>query len=322
MEAGKLEFHVAPLSVPMILSDVAELFRRRGKAKNLDIAAEIDPAIPELLAGDEGRLRQILINLVGNAVKFTDSGSIVISVELIHTDANRAFLEFRVRDTGIGIPLDRQHQLFHSFSQLHPSINRKYGGTGLGLAISKKLVELMGGRIGVDSEEGKGSVFHFTLPLDLLEESADGASTSCRQTEPEDRAVPAEGLYGPLRILVAEDNEANRMLLKIILGRLGYYPDWAEDGVEALQQVRQTPYDIVFLDVQMPRMDGLEVVPLIKRELLPWSLPIFIAVTAFARQEDRKICLEAGMDDYVCKPIRRTDIEALLNKWAPVIKSR
>ncbi|MNC66484.1 Sensor histidine kinase RcsC [compost metagenome] len=127
-------------------------------------------------------------------------------------------------------------------------------------------------------------------------------------------------MYGPLRILVAEDNEANRMLLKIILGRLGYYPDWAEDGLEALHRIRQTPYDIVLLDIQMPRMDGLEVVTLIKRELLPWSLPVFIAVTAFARQEDRDICLEAGMDDYVCKPIRRMDIEALLDKWAKVPK--
>lgn len=167
MEAGKLEIHVAPMSVPAILTDVADLFQRRGVSKNLDISTEIDPCIPELLAGDEGRLRQILINLVGNAVKFTDSGSVVISAQLMHQDSMNAFLEFQVRDTGIGIPLDRQHHLFHSFSQLHPSINRKYGGTGLGLAISKKLVELMGGCIGVVSDEGRGSVFHFTLPLGL-----------------------------------------------------------------------------------------------------------------------------------------------------------
>jgi CheY-like chemotaxis protein len=318
MEAGKLEFHVAPLSVSMILADVTDLFQQRGKSKNLDITTEVDPAIPELLVGDEGRLRQILINLVGNAVKFTDSGSIVISVELMHKELDRAFMEFRVRDTGIGIPLDRQHQLFHSFSQLHPSINRKYGGTGLGLAISKKLVELMGGCIGVESDEGKGSVFHFTLPLDFLEEPA--AAASYGQPLQREQATVAEGLYGPLRILVAEDNEANRMLFKIMLGRLGYYPDWAEDGLDALQRIRQTPYDIVLLDIQMPRMDGLEVVSLIKRELLPWDMPAFIAVTAFARQEDREMCLEAGMDDYVCKPIRRMDVEALLDKWAKVPK--
>lgn len=318
MEAGKLEIHMGPLSVPLILSDVAELFRRRGESKNLVIRTEIDPAIPDLLAGDEGRLRQILINLVGNAVKFTDSGSVFISVKLMHSDLDRAFLEFRVRDTGIGIPLDRQHQLFHSFCQLHPSINRKYGGTGLGLAISKKLVELMGGSIGVESDEGKGALFHFTLPLDYLKEHG-----VVQEAPPEraEAAMPVEELYGPLRLLVAEDNEANRMLLKIILGRLGYYPDWVEDGLEALQRIRQTPYDIVLLDIQMPRMDGLEVVSLIKRELLPWSMPVFIAITAFARQEDRAICLEAGMDDYVCKPIRRMDIEALLEKWSPVIKS-
>jgi PAS domain S-box-containing protein len=318
MEAGKLDIHTGPMSVSMILSDVADLFQQRGESKNLTISTEVDPAIPELLAGDEGRLRQILINLVGNAVKFTDSGFVSISVELMHTDQDKAFLEFRVRDTGIGIPLDRQHQLFHSFSQLHPSINRKYGGTGLGLAISKKLVELMGGYIGVESDEGKGSLFHFTLPLDFLEGPAAGPEPKPERREP---AVPVEGLYGPMRILVAEDNEANRMLLKIILGRLGYYPDWAEDGMEALQRIRQSPYDIVLLDIQMPRMDGLEVVSLIKREMLPWSLPTFIAITAFARREDRAICLEAGMDDYICKPVRRMDIEAILAKWAHVIKS-
>jgi signal transduction histidine kinase/HPt (histidine-containing phosphotransfer) domain-containing protein len=465
IESGKLELESHPFELHTCIEEALELLAPKAAEKNLDLACILDDAIPKILVSDVTRLRQILVNLLGNAVKFTQAGEIVVEVKPAargkrnpepghekDTDFIRHpeqwLLHFTVRDTGIGIPLDKQHRLFKSFQQVDASTTRHYGGSGLGLAISKRLAELMGGKIWVESDTGKGSTFHFTIQakspvsttpsnwqtlqpqlagksvlviednltnrqimtnrfmqwgmkpdsvttckeaLDLLAArppfdaiivdlqlpTRDGLAlaediralpggesaalillTSVRlrgddirpakvgisvfvhkpvrpaqlldalyramsiQLQREKKAPVAPALDGnlatrfPLRVLLADDNEINKKVGLSVLQKLGYRADVASNGLEVLKMLEQKAYDIVFLDVQMPEMDGLEAARNIRQRWPDAKRPRIIAMTGNAFLGDREKCLEAGMDDYISKPVRVGELQSALERWA------
>lgn len=327
IEAGMMTLEPQPLELAQVIQSVNEVFYPKVKEKGLLLTSELDPALPPVVITDEARLRQVLVNLVGNAVKFTETGHIRIRVEAGESpEPGQAVLKFAVQDTGIGIPLASQNLLFQSFTQLHPSINRKYGGTGLGLAISKKLAELLGGSIGVVSQEGEGSEFYFTVQVALpgeewqVEQPAVSLSERSRQDRHAVRAGElAGGKYGPMSILVAEDHPVNRQLLLAYLKKRGYYADVAANGAEAVEAVLSNRYDLVFMDIQMPVMDGIEATGII-RDRLGLS-PVIVAATAFARNEDREMCMRAGMQDFISKPLHVKELDRVLRDWSARIRS-
>ena len=452
IEAGKLDLETLAFDLRSCLEDLLETFAVRAQDKGLELVCVLDPAVPRALLGDPGRLRQILGNLLGNAIKFTASGEVALHVVLDSPDPATAALRFSVRDTGIGIPPDRLRQLFQPFTQADSSTTRKYGGTGLGLSISKRLVELMGGQAGARSQPGQGSTFWFTVQLarqpqapapepvlaglasarilvvddnetcrqhlrillgkhgaspaessngfaalQLLRQAArdghpfqlalidmsmprmDGETLGAIiKTDPALRDIrmillapvsrrssaarlhslgfaalvtkpvkepqlleslqsslappgaqpaapaappapePAAAFAHPLRVLLAEDNLTNQRVALRMLERAGCQGVVARDGREALQFLRQRPFDLVLMDVQMPEMDGLEAARLIRSghpPVLDPSIPV-IAMTAHAMKGDREKCLQAGMDDYVAKPIQPAELQSAIQRWA------
>jgi len=453
IEAGKMELDSLAFDLRITLEDMLDLLALKAHEKRLELTCFIQPEVPSLLKGDPGRIRQVLINLVGNAIKFTDRGEVAIGVTLDRETETHARLRFEVRDTGIGIPPDRLHLLFQSFSQVDSSRTRKYGGTGLGLAISKKLVEMMGGQIGVESAPRKGSVFRFTLELEkqstspqetgecfedlkgyrilvvddhatnrmVLREQLRSCGCSCEEASNGEEALgklqdasrsntpfhlaildgsmpdmdgfslgqkikenpdirdtvlvmltsigqrgdakrmekvgfagyltkPAKrkelwacmalalgrksSVSGPstrpiltrnsvleiqkqkMRILIAEDNLTNQKVLLRILERLGYRADIVANGKEAVEVWEKVPYELIFMDVQMPEMDGLQATRAIRsREGEIGRRVCIIAMTAHAMKEDRERCLAAGMDDYVSKPIQPRDIDEAIQRY-------
>ena len=445
LESGKLPLEGMPFSVAGVVEDALALVAIKAREKDLELVCEVDPEVPEMVRGDTGRVRQILGNYLANAVKFTKSGEIVVSVTAGAVTNRRRELHFAVTDTGIGIPADRFDLLFQSFSQVDVSTQRQYGGTGLGLAICRKLAELMGGQVWAESELGRGSTFHATIVAHELEETAPTIRLSCdkrslvdlrvwivddnatcrrillRQVENwgmrgRDTASPTEALawarrgdpcdlaildyrmpemdglqfaqklrqlHGeslkqilltpvgmsldptttqdrqlvqvakpvkqsalfeaalklfdrqaitrlsganpralhadlaqrhPLRILVAEDNPINVKLAAILLSRMGYQIDVACDGLEAVAATKRQWYDLILMDMQMPQMDGLEATRQICRESGTGPRPRIIALTAAVMPEERRACLDAGMDDFLVKPIQPEKlIQALIN---------
>jgi signal transduction histidine kinase/CheY-like chemotaxis protein len=442
IESGKLELECKGLELRQCIEEVLDVFSGKAAAVGLDLVYQVDADVPTQIIGDELRLRQIFLNLVGNAVKFTPRGEVFISVHLLKRTDDDVVLGVRVRDTGIGIPREKLSRLFKAFSQVDSSTTRKYGGTGLGLAISEKLVGLMGGSMSVESTEGAGTTFIFTmctqvskgglptyvtcnmaaaegkrvlvvddnatnriilrsqleqwrlvsepadsgrqaleilsgqpafdlvitdmqmpemdglqlaaiiherypgLPIILLSSLGDerdkfntGFFSSiltkpvkqnhlCRcilqefRKEVEHvhaRAVKSVLDVGfsnrhPLKILIAEDNQVNQKLAERVLNKLGYRPDMAGDGQEALQRATDTSYDMIFMDVQMPVVDGLEATRLIRA--LSGRQPVIVAMTANAMQGDREACIDAGMNDYISKPIRLEVLVEILEKWS------
>ena len=466
IEAGKLELEHHPFELHTCIEESLDLLSAKAAEKKLDLAYSVEDSIPKILVSDVIRLRQVLVNLVANAVKFTPTGEVVVEVtpaahghRMIepgheqgtdyHGHPEQWLLHFSVRDTGIGIPLDKQHRLFKSFQQVDASTTRHFGGTGLGLAISKRLVELMGGRIWVDSEAGKGATFHFTILvrgaaatsppawqspqpqlaqkrilvvedgesnlrilkhrleqwhmkvetatdarsalallekggsfdaaiLDLQMPDSDGFAlardirkqttgrflplmflTSTRLRADDLRAAdvgvtnfvykpvrPAQLLDSlcrafnvqvrrdkkspftpgldsdfarrlPLRVLLADDNPINQKVGVSVLHKLGYHSDLANDGVEVIKALESKPYDVLFLDVQMPQMDGLECARQICHRWTRDKRPVIIAMTGNALMGDREKCLAAGMDDYISKPVRIADLQTTLERWGP-----
>ena len=466
IEAGKLELEQHPFEIHTCIEEVLDLLASKANEKKLDLTYNVEDSIPKILVSDVTRLRQILVNLVGNAVKFTAQGEVVVEVSpaahgqrtiesghepdagfLAHPE--QWLLHFSVRDTGIGIPLDKQHRLFKSFHQVDSSTTRHFGGTGLGLAISKRLVELMGGRIWVDSDAGKGSTFHFTiltraasagsppawqspqhqlvgkrvllvgkenssarilrhrceqwglvvevaathelvlstmdgsLPFDVVildagvpggegfalakrilqQEKARGTrflflsskrlhvedfreakleptlfvhkpvrpgqllESLCRvlnvQVHRERKATFTPGLDSdfarrlPLRVLLADDNPINQKVGVSVLSKLGYRADLATDGNEVIKALEQKTYDVLFLDVQMPELDGLDCARIICQRWTRDRRPVIIAMTGNALMGDREKCLAAGMDDYISKPVRIADLQSTIERWGP-----
>ena len=349
IEAGKLALEEIDFDLKTALEDTAEMLAVRAVQAGLELVCRIDPAIPSGLQGDPGRLRQVLTNLAGNAIKFTREGEVVLSALLESETESAALIRFEVRDTGIGIPRERQAAIFSPFTQVDDSTNRKYGGTGLGLAICKQLAELMGGGIGLDSEEGRGSTFWFTARLAKQGKPAPAAAHHARTGSAcEQRATAGEGsqlddcirlMVGGAaeglreaavagrrqvepagrgaRLLLAEDNLINQKVALGILNKLGYRADVAANGREAVRALEMTDYDLVLMDCQMPELDGFDATAEIRDPLsrvINHRVPI-VAMTANAMTGDRERCLGAGMDDYLAKPVKKAGLAALLEKW-------
>jgi CheY-like chemotaxis protein len=278
----------------------------KSSERCLDLSYLIDDVVPAALIGDVTRLHQVLLNLLSNAVKFTDKGKIEILVTGHPLETGKIKIHFAVKDSGIGIPEEKIDRLFQVFSQIESSTTRKYGGPGLGLAISKKLVEMMGGKIWAESKVGEGSTFHFTI---LAEESTSKSiGYEGHAARPQIGTRPRQPL--PLRILLAEDNAVNQKVALQMLNRLGYRADIAANGLEVLQALERQPYDVVLMDVQMPEMDGIDATKKI-RERWPGG-PKIIAVTAYALEGDRERFIQAGMDDYISKPIQIEELRLAL----------
>lgn len=444
IESGKMELEQHPFDVRLCIEEVLDLFAGKAADSGIDLIYEMGHDVPEQISGDSIRLKQILINLVGNAMKFTEKGEVFIGVRLEEVKNAEVILTFEVRDTGIGIPKDKINRLFTAFMQVDSATSRKYGGTGLGLAICKRLVELMGGEIEVESKPGQGTIFRFTmvtspaksaarnyvhcdvkelegkrilivddnetnryiltnqllywkfipttaasgkealqiltaennfdlvitdmqmpemdgvelstaikkqhpqLPLFLLSSIGDERRKQfpdlfsailtkpvkqqqlCKSIviqfkeavnhEDDDREVSKQKLSAnfasqyPMKILIAEDNPVNQLLAAMVLKKLGYDPHTATNGIKALEAVLNEQYDLILMDIQMPEMDGLEATQLIRQQLK--IQPVIIAATANAMQEDRENCMEAGMDDYISKPLELEALVKMLEKWA------
>lgn len=448
IEAGKVEVEKIPLDVRQIADEVLDILSYRTKEKNLSFGCIIDPKIPSALIGDPSRLRQVLLNLTTNAIKFTQKGTVKITVELIKQTAQHCELKFNVTDSGIGIPTDKINRLFKAFSQVDASTTRQYGGTGLGLAISKKFVELMGGEIGVISEAGQGSTFWFTLPLEIDKEQsainpspslqqkailildqdplnvdfltthlthwgcqpkvarrtdlamavlqqffnkeitldmlvihenfmtteflekikvplmerhvpillitfeknvktlqehyhypqievltlplkqgqvyhallrALGEETATEKASTSHEIVPAKNAH-EVRVLVVDDNLISQQVTIKILEKMGYQVHGANNGKEAIEIIKTLPFDIIFMDCQMPEMDGFETTRLLRQDKSNEKIPI-IALTANAMKGDKEQCLAAGMNDYLSKPIKAPSLSAMMQKYSPTIEA-
>ena len=299
MEAGELPMESLDFSLRGAIKPAMAGLAFRTAKSGVELMCHVAHDVPDALRGDPGRLRQVIVNLVGNAVKFTSDGEIVLRVELGEEAEDGVELEFSVTDTGIGIAAEKLDRIFESFAQADGSTTRQYGGTGLGLAISKRIVELMDGRIWAESEEGKGSTFRFTARFEIGEQppAAEGAS------EPEQDRPPVT--QRRLRVLLAEDNIVNQRLAERLLEKAGHSVTVVSDGSEAVQAAADGEFDVILMDVQMPGMDGTEATSVIReREEGTGQHTPIIALTAHAMAGDERRFLEAGMDAYVAKPIR------------------
>ncbi|MDO3377233.1 response regulator [Geoalkalibacter halelectricus] len=312
IEAGKLELENVEVRLEELLKEIRALVGVRATAKGVKFTCSLDPRLPKLLRGDPTRLRQILINLADNAVKFTAEGEIAIHATPMDMVQDEVVVKFSVRDTGIGIAADAMERLFQSFSQGDSSIPRRYGGSGLGLAISSRLARLMGGDIGVQSNPGQGALFWFTARL--------GRAQPAQAPHP-DRApaVRPASIAAGGRILLAEDNAINQRFAATLLTRMGLEVEAVDNGSVALDALAARPFDLVLMDVQMPGMDGLEATRRIRASSSPVvnsRIPI-IALTAHALPGDRERCLQAGMNDYLSKPLDGAELRLALERWLP-----
>jgi PAS domain S-box-containing protein len=319
IEAGKLQIDPAEFDLRGVAADIVRLLTPRARQKAVELRVEFDAALDGGLVGDAGRLRQVLLNLVGNAVKFTDRGEVVVRIRRLDAADGRVSFRAEVSDTGVGIPFAAQAQLFQPFIQADGTITRRHGGTGLGLAISRQLIELMGGAIGCESEPGRGSRFWFVLSLPTRPpgrppEPIPPDAVAVAETQ---RAAAGAGEVPPrdpsgLRLLIAEDNPVNQVVARRLLEKMGHSVDIAPDGLAALRQLAQGSYDAVLMDCQMPELDGYATTRRIRAGGVAGvdpRIPI-IALTAYAMADDRAKCLEAGMDDYISKPVRPADLAA------------
>jgi CheY-like chemotaxis protein len=331
IEARKLELELLDIDIRAMVNETANLLAFNVREKGLVLRCHVEPQIPAILHGDPVRLRQILVNLGSNAVKFTDKGEIVIRACLKREDEKSATIRFSVIDTGIGIPENRQDILFSPFSQVDGSTTRRYGGTGLGLAISKQLAELMGGEIGMESKVGVGSTFWFTAvfgkqitsPISDDDEpmiiDGKGALESIAKNH-----VISQSFKRKICILVAEDNPVNQKVAQVLLSKMGLQSDVVANGREAVNALQTTPYDLVLMDCQMPEMDGYEATSRIRQlgsKALNPHIPI-IAMTALAMHGDREKCIQAGMNDFIAKPVLRRELVGMLAKWLPIAVER
>jgi signal transduction histidine kinase/CheY-like chemotaxis protein len=305
IEAEKMSLESRIFCLPDLLEEIMDLLSDSARNKSLRLFYVLDEKIPPYLEGDPARVRQVLMNLINNAIKFTEQGEIRLQVLMLRSNAAQTWLQFQVSDTGIGMSPRQLENLFKPFTQAERSTFRKYGGTGLGLTITKKFVEVMNGTIDVESEVGTGSVFRVYLPF---------------------RAVPSAGQQAEIietvfppslhqEILVVEDHPINQQLMRAILGKLGYRNTVVNNGQEALLILEQRSFDLIFMDIQMPVMNGYEATREIIARYPADKKPVIIAMTANALQGDREKCLEAGMDDYITKPVQAAMITERIRIW-------
>ena len=329
VEAGLLQLDEHPFELRALLKETLDLCRNRALEKKLALGSYIASELPNMLIGDATRLRQILLNLIGNAVKFTTHGSVMVSLSVapvqdIDLETSGALQRLRlrgaVRDTGVGIPEDRMNRLFQSFSQVHASTTRQYGGTGLGLAISKRLAELMGGRMWVESQDGVGSTFFFEVVCGC----AIGELAVCPQeSQPSERdALDATmGKRMPLRILLADDSATNQRVAVMQLRQLGYQTDVVENGKQVLQAFERAAYDVLLLDLQMPELDGIAAARCLRAMLAEKQKPYIVAVTADVIQGTRELCFEAGMNDFIAKPMHVSELAEALKRASAYLRT-
>ena len=313
IEAREIAVDPSAFNLRKCLEDTMKSFSLRAQEKDIALRLDIEPAIPAVMLGDEGRLRQILVNLIGNAIKFTAEGEVALEVSLERSSATE--VHFAVRDTGIGIPMDKQSIIFDAFSQADGSTTRQFGGTGLGLTISARLAEAMQGHLSVESEPGQGSCFHFTI---CLEESTETLPDPHPHVVPRPAATQVTDTPYPAiprRILLAEDNVVNQRVAVRILEGAGHSVTVTPNGKEAVAAWRTSPFDLIFMDIQMPEMDGVEATTEIRRHEKGSHIPI-VALTAHAMPGDQERCLAAGMDDYLAKPINKTDLLRIVAQLA------
>ncbi|TPQ31113.1 hybrid sensor histidine kinase/response regulator [Bradyrhizobium guangdongense] len=319
LEAGRFEFEAIDFSPQAMAEAVAAVVRGSARSKGLLVKVELDPNLPNALRGDVARIKQVLLNLASNAVKFTDRGEIIIAATCQSRRDLLATVEWAVTDSGIGIAPEKVGQLFSDFAQADASISRRFGGSGLGLAISRRIIEQMGGTIGVTSAPGEGSTFRFTLVLPWSQALV--SEQAAERSEAEELKIHIAALDRPLRVLVAEDDAVNRMVVSKMLGEFDVDLRVVTDGVEAVQAASEGDYDVVLMDVRMPDMDGHAATRAIRAQGGRFELLPIIALTANAFPEDVKICREAGMSDFLAKPLRKpalvTALLRALNHVAP-----
>lgn len=342
IEAGKMALEFDDFKLEACVAGAVDLFLPETTKKNISLQYDIADDVPEYINSDASRLRQVLVNLIGNALKFTDQGNITVNIKQVTAyNDQTSLLEVSVSDTGIGIPADKIHHLFQSFSQVHPIMNRKYGGTGLGLSICKKIVEMMGGFIAVESTEGVGSTFRFTLLSDAgrrisVEEaqymtshagSSDRvnyeAGSGIGPNSIEDHVVTSSVHGGrqssysdSICLLIAEDHPVDCQLMVHLLEQLGYHPDLVHNGIEAIEAISNKNYDIVFMDIDMPIMDGIKSTRLLRQLISHDKMPSIIGVSDNVRsKEERERCLASGMEAIITKPLKAWEINELLEQW-------
>ncbi|PIQ52960.1 MAG: hypothetical protein COW01_14615, partial [Bdellovibrionales bacterium CG12_big_fil_rev_8_21_14_0_65_38_15] len=306
LEANKLELDKRPFKLVDTIKNTTDLFAYKARQKNISIKYYIDPNIPEYIVQDEARIYQVLFNIIGNAVKFTPSGQITINVKKLSKH-----LEFKISDTGIGIPKDKHKTIFESFTQLNPGYHSDTYGTGLGLSISKSILELMGGDIEIESEIGKGATFTFKISTSS---KSDGPTIATQQ-----QVITQKIDVTQMKVLIVEDNPINLKLIATILDKIGVQIDTAEDGLVAVEKIKANSYHLVFMDVQMPKLDGKSATKRIRAIEGHESLPYIIALTANVTNEHKEECLASGMDDFLPKPIRVQVIRSLIESYASKI---
>ena len=299
-----------------LVREVVKLLALRARQKGLTLESVVTEDVPERLVGDPGRLKQVLINLIGNAIKFTERGGVTLTLTGGGSGAP-GHLRVAVSDTGVGIPAEKQQLIFDAFSQADSSIARRFGGTGLGLAICNRLVGLMGGRIGVDSQPGQGATFHFDVHLGLVESAVAVPSGAADEEEGRD-AGERETVLQPLSLLLAEDHPVNRKLALALLNGRGHRVTVAENGRQALDRWAADPeaFDAVLMDVHMPEMDGLTATRELRKRDAFKKLPV-IMLTAKAMKDDQERCISAGANDYMAKPLDVEKLLSLVRVWMP-----
>ena len=311
IEAGELKIEKCQMNLMEIMTEVTTVFKTLVSDKQVDLKLEMDNKLHSTYLSDKMRLKQVLHNLISNAVKFTKYGEINIQVSQVRIENvdNIAYIKFSVSDTGIGIEKDKLEYIFNNFTQSDDSISKKFGGTGLGLAISRKLIEMMGGTISVESEIDKGSNFYFTLPMMIAKEEHKTGT----QVE-KNRALTVKDINKDINILIVEDNPSNRNILEKFIDNRGYCYFSVEHAMHALEALQEHRFDIILTDVQMPEIDGLELTRMIRQDSRYKTIPI-IAVTAMAMKEDRDKCIKAGMTDYISKPIVMKELFDVIEKY-------
>lgn len=315
MESGKMELEETPFELSSVIKEVISLFSVEAGKKGLELVHFIDDRVPPVLFGDMGRLRQVLINLIANSIKFTDQGGIYLLVTMQETRGNSHIIEFTVKDTGIGIAPDKIERLFQPFSQVDSSMTRKYGGTGLGLAICQTLVHLMGGSIRAELLEEKGATFVFTIEASRFQEETNDSSSASLETAVTRSSSPKSTM------LVVDDHPVNQRLMVSMLRKLGYETEVAEDGLQAVQMALESEqgFDMIFMDLQMPVLDGIGATKKIRscaNQMVSGKSPWIVAMTADVMDGTRERCIEAGMNDYISKPLKLSSVKAVLTQYS------